>query len=163
MIDTLDESVGEVFETLGETGRLENTVVFFSSDNGGTPFGSHSSRSFNWPLRGTKLSVWEGSMRVPAFVWSPLLKRKRWVSNAPMHFIDLFTTVYSVADNVAVAIGTCIPDSMLHNLPSFLRIVSALMKRLDAYRAVTVPIENLPFDPASAPEYHNGTWAPWLD
>ncbi|XP_037521623.2 arylsulfatase J-like [Rhipicephalus sanguineus] len=43
------------------------------------------------------------------------------------------------------------------------QIVSALMKRLDAYRAVTVPIENLPFDPASAPEYHNGTWAPWLD
>ncbi|KAH7944165.1 hypothetical protein HPB52_016692 [Rhipicephalus sanguineus] len=288
MIDTLDESVGEVFETLGETGRLENTVVFFSSDNGGTPFGSHSSRSFNWPLRGTKLSVWEGSMRVPAFVWSPLLKRKRWVSNAPMHFIDLFTTVYSVAggdtsrledvdgldmwehmsrgsesprtellynidpldppelsvaairdtryklvldgtgfnseryetaggrrpyedlDKLLVqsktyrvlrklygtrrlgfprgwrtrATLTCgkgtrenfsandtvflfdiVKDPCeLNNLASERPdIVSALMKRLDAYRAVTVPIENLPFDPASAPEYHNGTWAPWLD
>lgn len=97
MVDTVDQSVGKVFETLQEVGMLDNTVVLFSSDNGGTPFGDHSSRSFNWPLRGLKMSVWEGSTRVPAFVWSPLLKQKRRVSNQLMHLTDWFTTFYRLA------------------------------------------------------------------
>ncbi|KAL1481440.1 hypothetical protein MTO96_034463 [Rhipicephalus appendiculatus] len=97
MIDTVDESVGRVFETLQEAGMLDNSVVLFSSDNGGTPFGDHSSRSYNWPLRGLKMSVWEGSTRVPAFVWSPLLKQKQRVSNQLMHLTDWFTTFYRLA------------------------------------------------------------------
>lgn len=97
MIDTVDESVGKLFATLQEEGMLDNAVVLFSSDNGGTPFGDHSSRSFNWPLRGMKMSVWEGSTRVPAFVWSPLLNEKQRVSNQLMHLTDLFTTFYRLA------------------------------------------------------------------
>ncbi|KAH7943432.1 hypothetical protein HPB52_008158 [Rhipicephalus sanguineus] len=97
MIDTVDESVGKLFETLQEAGMLDNSVVLFSSDNGGTPFGDHSSRSFNWPLRGLKMSVWEGSTKVPAFVWSPLLKEKQRVSNQLMHLTDWFTTFYRLA------------------------------------------------------------------
>ncbi|XP_049524163.1 arylsulfatase B-like isoform X2 [Dermacentor silvarum] len=97
VVDAMDHSVGQVFKTMGETGMLENVVTLFTSDNGGTPFGFHSSRSFNWPLRGTKFSLWEGSTRAAAFVWSPLLERTRRVSSQLMHITDWFTTFYKIA------------------------------------------------------------------
>ncbi|XP_065311013.1 arylsulfatase B-like isoform X1 [Dermacentor albipictus] len=97
VVDAMDHSVGQIFKTMGETGMLENVVMLFTSDNGGTPFGYHSSRSFNWPLRGAKFSLWEGSTRVAAFVWSPLLERTRRVSSQLMHLTDWFATFYKIA------------------------------------------------------------------
>lgn len=97
LLDTVDESVGAVMEALHEEDMLDNTIVVFSSDNGGTPFGPHSTRSFNWPLRGAKLALWEGSTRVPAFIWSPLLYKKRRVSRQLMHITDWLPTLYSAA------------------------------------------------------------------
>ncbi|KAK8780123.1 hypothetical protein V5799_018536, partial [Amblyomma americanum] len=105
MVDALDQSVGDVFQTLSEEGMLDNVVVIFVNDNGGTPFGDHSSRSFNWPLRGTKWSVWEGSTRVPAFVWSPLLAKRRRVSHQLMHIADWFTTLYKLAGGDVANLG----------------------------------------------------------
>ncbi|KAH6939118.1 hypothetical protein HPB50_015772 [Hyalomma asiaticum] len=96
MVDAMDQSVGEVFEALSDAGMLPNSVVAFSSDNGGAPFGAHSSRSFNWPLRGTKGTLWEGATRSAAFVWSPLLHRRRRVSNELMHITDWLPTLYSL-------------------------------------------------------------------
>ncbi|XP_075534847.1 arylsulfatase B-like [Dermacentor variabilis] len=102
MVDAMDLSVGEVFQALSEAGVLDNTVIVFSSDNGGAPFGTHSSRSFNWPLRGTKGTLWEGGTRAAAFLWSSLLARRRRVSNLLMHITDWLPTLYSVAGgNVA--------------------------------------------------------------
>ncbi|KAH7967349.1 hypothetical protein HPB49_024228 [Dermacentor silvarum] len=69
MVDTLDHSVGQVFKALGDAGMLENTVIAFSSDNGGAPWGNHNSRGYNWPLRGAKGTLWEGGTRAAAFVW----------------------------------------------------------------------------------------------
>ncbi|KAH7966232.1 hypothetical protein HPB49_014690 [Dermacentor silvarum] len=97
MVDALDLSVGEVFKALSDAGMLDNTIVVFISDNGGTPWGTHSTRSFNWPLRGSKGTVWEGGTRVPAFVWSPLLAKTRRVSEQLMHITDWLPTLYSVA------------------------------------------------------------------
>jgi len=47
----LDESIGNVTETLRETGMLENTVIIFSTDNGGPPHGMSFNHANNWPLR----------------------------------------------------------------------------------------------------------------
>ncbi|XP_054933355.1 arylsulfatase B-like [Dermacentor andersoni] len=102
MVDAMDLSVGEVFQALSEAGVLDNTVIVFSSDNGGAPFGMHSSRSFNWPLRGTKGTLWEGGTRAAAFLWSSLLARRQRVSNLLMHITDWLPTLYSLAGgNVA--------------------------------------------------------------
>ncbi|XP_075559602.1 arylsulfatase B-like [Dermacentor variabilis] len=288
MVDTVDQSVGQVFQTLQEVGMLDNVVVLFSSDNGGTPYGDHSTRSFNWPLRGLKMSVWEGSTRVPAFVWSTLLKQRQGVSNQLMHLTDWFTTFYRVAggnvsnlenmdgldmwdylsngtgsartelvynieplepqessvaairdtqyklvldptgadndryrttggrrpfndldellarskaaealrrfyntdsltfpkdwrqratltcgDNTTenfspddkvflfdIAKDPCELNNLAEEHPD---IVSTLKKRLDYYRSVATPSLNKPVDPASFPENHNGTWAPWVE
>ena len=59
MIHHMDEGIGQVLEALRATGRLENTLVVFTSDNGGERF------SDNWPLVGGKMDLTEGGIRVP--------------------------------------------------------------------------------------------------
>lgn len=64
-IEEVDWSVGEILKTLRELGLEENTMVLFTSDNGGAKGCS------NAPLRGMKGSTWEGGMREPAIFWWP--------------------------------------------------------------------------------------------
>ncbi len=64
-VEEVDWSVGRVLDTLRELKLDANTLVIFSSDNGGTP------RAVNAPLRGFKGSTWEGGMREPTIAWWP--------------------------------------------------------------------------------------------
>lgn len=64
MVTQLDDGIGQVIEELENQGILENTIVVFSSDNGG----SLSLGSNNGDLRGAKGSPWEGGMRVPGLI-----------------------------------------------------------------------------------------------
>ncbi|MBP6896297.1 MAG: sulfatase-like hydrolase/transferase [Pseudacidovorax sp.] len=59
MIHHMDEGIGWIVEALRRTGRLDNTLVVFTSDNGGERF------SDNWPLVGGKMDLTEGGIRVP--------------------------------------------------------------------------------------------------
>ncbi|XP_077553018.1 arylsulfatase B-like [Haemaphysalis longicornis] len=97
MVDAMDESVGVVVEALNEARMLDNTIVVFLSDNGGQPWGPHASRGSNWPLRGTKNTLWEGGCKAAAFLWSPLVSRRRRVSQQMMHVTDWLPTLYSAA------------------------------------------------------------------
>ncbi|CAN8006719.1 unnamed protein product, partial [Ixodes pacificus] len=96
-VDVLDQSVGIVFQALEKKDMLQNTVLVFLSDNGAIPWGDWSNAGSNWPLRGAKFTLWEGGVRVPAFVWSPLLRKPQRVSNQLMHVSDWVPTVYSLA------------------------------------------------------------------
>ncbi|KAH7934888.1 hypothetical protein HPB52_001830 [Rhipicephalus sanguineus] len=100
MVDALDQSIGSLMEALEEAGMLSNTLLVFSADNGALPYGPGQNYGFNWPLRGTKLSLWEGSLRAAAFVWSPLLDNSPRVSTDLMHVSDWLPTLYSAADGV---------------------------------------------------------------
>ncbi|KAG0417695.1 hypothetical protein HPB47_005407 [Ixodes persulcatus] len=100
MLDALDESIGRVVEALDNAGILEDTIIVFSSDNGGAPYGLQSNRAYNWPLRGAKFTLWEGSVRVPAFVWSPKFLKKSRVSNQLMHISDWLPTLYTAAESL---------------------------------------------------------------
>ncbi|XP_075724941.1 arylsulfatase B-like [Rhipicephalus microplus] len=97
MMDALDQSVGNVLEALQQERMLDNSIIVFSSDNGGLPWGSHASRGFNWPLRGAKTTLWEGGTRASAFIWSPLISRSRRVSHQLMHIVDWLPTLYRAA------------------------------------------------------------------
>ncbi|XP_049269843.1 arylsulfatase B isoform X2 [Rhipicephalus sanguineus] len=105
MVDSLDEAVGSVVRALGEAGMLQDSVIVFSADNGGVPWGYMASRGINWPLRGAKSSPWEGGSRAAAFVWSPLLDKRRRVSEQLMHITDWLPTFYALAGGSTSDLG----------------------------------------------------------
>jgi len=70
VVEELDWSVGRLLDTLRETGLAENTVVFFSSDNGPWLTMGETGGSAGL-LREGKGSTWEGGMRVPGIAWWP--------------------------------------------------------------------------------------------
>lgn len=64
MIWAVDRGIGSVIDKLKETGKYDNTLIFFLSDNGG----AHDNQSSNYPLKGFKGNKYEGGIRVPFFV-----------------------------------------------------------------------------------------------
>uniref|UniRef100_A0A667ZEL7 Sulfatase N-terminal domain-containing protein n=1 Tax=Myripristis murdjan TaxID=586833 RepID=A0A667ZEL7_9TELE len=93
MVSTVDEAVRNVTYALRKFGYYRNSVIIYSTDNGAQPFTGGS----NWPLRGRKGTYWEGGVRGVAFVHSPLLRRRRRVSNALLHITDWFPTLVNLA------------------------------------------------------------------
>ena len=60
LFTVLDDAVGEVVDTLTAKGMLDNTVIIFSSDNGG----SNSQGASNYPLRGQKATYFQGGINI---------------------------------------------------------------------------------------------------
>uniref|UniRef100_A0A7S2XH33 Sulfatase N-terminal domain-containing protein n=1 Tax=Lotharella oceanica TaxID=641309 RepID=A0A7S2XH33_9EUKA len=68
MVNYLDEAIGRVVDLLKARGMYNNTLIAFSSDNGGPVYQNGTSGANNYPLRGGKASNWEGGVRVNAWV-----------------------------------------------------------------------------------------------
>ena len=91
MMKSLDDSVGRVLAALKASGLEKNTLVVFTSDNGGERF------SYNWPFSGQKFDVREGGVRVPTIVRWPAVTRPGTVSDQPVITMDLTATLVAAA------------------------------------------------------------------
>ena len=106
MLTCMDEGIGNVTNALKTKGMLDDTLIVFTTDNGGpvpdTPGGDYVG-SRNFPLRGGKHSIWEGGTRGTAFVWAGKATNlmKPSLVGAPvtnlMHGVDWLSTFCTVA------------------------------------------------------------------
>lgn len=96
MVKSLDENIGKVIEKLREKGLYENTLIVFTSDNGGLSTAEGSPTS-NLPLRAGKGWLYEGGIRVPFIVKMPGMGQKGITSHTPVSGIDIVPTILSVA------------------------------------------------------------------
>ncbi len=94
MLATVDEAIGQITTTLEETGLRRNTLIIFSSDNGG-PGPDRVSR--NTPLRAGKGTVYEGGIRACAFATWPGHIPGGTTITEPMHAVDWYPTLLRLA------------------------------------------------------------------
>ena len=95
MIRGLDRSVGRVMAALREHGLDENTLVIFTSDNGGA--GYLGLPDVNRPFRGWKMTFFEGGVHVPYMLRWPARVPPGQVYDAPVHHFDLYATAAGAA------------------------------------------------------------------
>ncbi len=99
MIRRMDRGVARVLETLDRLGLRENTIVFFTSDNG-PQFGGEGDECvtrFNCQFSGAKGSVYEGGIRVPMLVRWPAGLPAGAVTHRMVHFADWLPTMLAMA------------------------------------------------------------------
>jgi uncharacterized sulfatase len=95
MVRSLDRSVGRVLEALRDNGLEDNTLVFFTSDNGAP--GYLGLPEVNRPFRGWKLSFFEGGIHVPFFLKWPARLEGGQTYTPPVHGFDIFATAAAAA------------------------------------------------------------------
>ncbi len=92
MVESIDDSVGRVMKVLDELKLTENTVIVFTSDNGGLWKATHHA-----PLRGNKGAYYEGGIRVPLIIKWPRKAIAGLVVGEPVISNDLYPTCLGVA------------------------------------------------------------------
>lgn len=89
-IEAVDENVGRIMAALARLKLTDDTVVIFTSDNGGT-------QQYTAPLRGSKGQLYEGGIRIPLVVAWPGLKRPGSVCQIPVSSVDWYPTLLELA------------------------------------------------------------------
>lgn len=93
-ISLLDDAIGAVTQALAASGQTQDTLVFFFSDNGGTP---PSLGADNTPLRGNKGMVYDGGIRVPFLVSWPAQLKAGSAYDQPVSSLDVTATALTLA------------------------------------------------------------------
>ena len=91
MVQRMDLQIGRVLETLDSAGIADNTIVVFTSDNGGERY------SDTWPFTGRKSELLEGGLRIPAIVSWPARVPRKSVSQQVMITMDWLPTLLAAA------------------------------------------------------------------
>ncbi|XP_077995161.1 arylsulfatase B-like [Glandiceps talaboti] len=102
MISAMDDAVGNLVTSLQIHGMWENTLFIFTTDNGGPANPTNAGN--NWPLRGSKGTLWEGGTRGVAFVRGNMLERTGYVNNEMIHAVDWYPSLLELVG------GTRDPD-----------------------------------------------------
>ncbi|MEO0446884.1 MAG: sulfatase-like hydrolase/transferase, partial [Verrucomicrobiota bacterium] len=95
MVQSVDDSTAQIYAVLDELNLTENTLIIFTSDNGGLLGRNITS---NLPLRSGKGYAYEGGIRVPLLVSWPSTLPRGITSSLPTSSIDLFPTILDCAN-----------------------------------------------------------------
>jgi arylsulfatase A len=101
MVESVDDAVGMIVDTLKETGADSNTLIVFTSDNGGL-----KGPTDNTPLRSGKGYAYEGGIRVPSIVCWPGVVPEGVESSLPISSVDYLPTICE-------ATGTSLPQGLV--------------------------------------------------
>jgi len=88
MLESVDESLERLLKNLEETGKIDNTIIFFMSDNGGL-----TKVTSNAPLRDGKGSIYEGGIKVPMIIYAPKKIKTSSINNTPVITMDVFASI----------------------------------------------------------------------
>lgn len=99
MLESVDDAMGDMLDTLEQYGMMENTIIIFTSDNGGNMYDDvgGTTATNNYPLRNGKGNNYEGGSRVPAIVYWPGVTPENAVSDAVISTVDYYPTLLSMA------------------------------------------------------------------
>ncbi|WP_414660678.1 sulfatase family protein [Horticoccus sp. 23ND18S-11] len=120
-IHDLDRSVGRIIAALEKQHALENTLIIFTSDNGGVISGGQTGASktamdaglkINGALRGGKHDIWEGGFKVPFLVRWPGRVPAGTTSSEMIGVVDIFATVAAIVGETKLDRTTTAPDSV---------------------------------------------------
>jgi len=118
-VNFLDDLVGRVVTALKAKGIWDDLLIISTADNGGPIYQSGAAGANNWPLRGGKMSNWQGGIRVNAFASGGLIPaaRRGSVEDGLFHGCDAYATFCALAgvdptDNRAAAAGLPPIDSL---------------------------------------------------
>jgi arylsulfatase A-like enzyme len=92
MVENLDIQVGRLIDELKRAGKLDDTFILFTSDNGG-----HYRVTKQWPLRSGKGSYYEGGIREPMFVRWPGKVAPGSITDVPVTNLDFYPTFLEIA------------------------------------------------------------------
>lgn len=96
LVETMDDAVGLALQALKDAGVDDNTIVIFTSDNGGVASGDAYSTS-NLPLRGGKGYQWEGGIKEPYFIRVPWLNHQAARTETRAIGMDFYPTILDLA------------------------------------------------------------------
>ncbi|MFD1142200.1 sulfatase [Larkinella insperata] len=92
MLESIDDGVGQIVQTLKELSLSDNTLILFTSDNGG-----ELNVTSNAPLRGGKSELYEGGIREPFIAHWPKGIKPGQVSDAVINTLDIYPTLLELA------------------------------------------------------------------
>ena len=96
LVESMDDAVGTVLDALSRLGMDKNTIVVFTSDNGGVASGDNYSTN-NAPLKGGKGNQWEGGIREPYFIRVPWMNLSGKTCQVPVSGTDFYPTLLDLA------------------------------------------------------------------
>jgi arylsulfatase A-like enzyme len=112
MIESLDENIGRLLESLEETGKADNTIVIFTSDNGGLAT-AEGSPTCNAPLAEGKGWMYEGGTREPLFIKWPGIIKPGSTCSVPVTSPDFYPTLLEAAGLPLIPEQHCDGESIM--------------------------------------------------
>lgn len=151
-IQQFDWCVGSVMQTLNDLGLEENTLVLVSSDNGGDGVYQEQERQYgqkvNGPLRGYKVTAYEGGVREPFIVRWPAKVKPGSTNNQMVALVDCLATVAAVT-------GQTLPDNAG---PDSFDLLPTLLDPSKAVRDHVITQSGVASHPACARAIRAGKW-----